>query len=75
MSTPYGPATGLVNFVRSVPKKIDDGVNWAEQMLGGHPSPPPQQADPGMVNDANESFRHTQPPPVASKPRMRLPQK
>lgn len=85
MSTPYGPATSLVNYVRSKPQQALDAVahpiNTLESLLGiplQAPDPHQQyvdQVNQGMqadrVQEANRGFQQQAQPRV----RIRMPQK
>jgi hypothetical protein len=81
MSSPildYGRALASrgMKALNGVAQPIENGAHWAESMLGMQPAAPqPQPSTPGLMTENAIAGRTAPAPPVASKPRMRLPQK
>lgn len=79
MGTPnYGPIQPFMDRVGKLRDKASEALNYPgealKRMLGIEPAPVQHGADPGMVREANESFRQnmTQPPsPVVAPPRRK----
>lgn len=78
MSTPYGPATGLVNYIKGLPNKALDAMSLGPlaRMLGIEQAPqtqpwtPPQDGKPGATTLSAAPVESDKPRRKPISPRM-----